>query len=581
MSDFLQHYTLSYTPLSPIHIGTGDSYEPTNYVIDDGTLYEFDTGGALAALTESDRNELNKIVNARTSEDMLKAVQRFFYERREALKPWAINAIPVLDGVANLYGKRVGQTANRESGGDQVLNKLEIDRTAYNPINRQPVLFGSSIKGAIRTALLSHINDKQPLSKQDEEKFVVENLDQGERRRREREQRRVFPKLNESLFEFRSGKFELDPLRLVQIADAAWNEQSSLATAQILVSVNRKKELKRDKHGTEIFGQAENENLCKLLESIPAWRYRAFCGQLNLQNITDIRNREKLPAPHLLFKIEQIAKFCTKHYLPILKAEMKIMRERGFLDSEWGNNIDALLKTISDKLIEGSAFLLRVGRHSGAQAVTIDGVRHIKIMKGTPEYQAQTKTLCLAANDPKQRTELLPFGWLLVEINPGNAPIKDSPELSQLCQSQQAQARQWAEKLAGQKAQLTAKRQAAEQRRAQEESERKQRLEQEQAEEQARLAKQKADEQRRAIMSPEQLQIEALRQQLEQKQARNVREQIGGPLYGDMRKLVEQAAEWPNETKTELLGVAKRILDFMGAGGNKKAKELLKTLTPQ
>ena len=78
MSDFLQHYTLSYTPLSPIHIGTGDSYEPTNYVIDNGTLYEYDTGGAMAALTASNRNELNKIVNTRANEDMLKAVQRFF-----------------------------------------------------------------------------------------------------------------------------------------------------------------------------------------------------------------------------------------------------------------------------------------------------------------------------------------------------------------------------------------------------------------------------------------------------------------------------------------------------------------------
>lgn len=579
MSDFFQHYTLSYTPLSPIHIGTGDCYEPTNYVIDDGTLYEFDTGGALAALTETDRNELNKIVNARANEDMLKAVQRFFYDRREALKPWAINTIPVLDGVASLYGKRVGQTANREGGGSQVLNKLEIDRTAYNPINRQPVLFGSSIKGAIRTALLSHINNKQPLSKQDEEKFVLENLDQGERRRREREQKRVFPQLNERLFEFRAGKFELDPLRLVQIADAAWSEQSSLATAQILVSVNRKKELKRDKQGTEIFGLAEkNENLCKLLESVPAWRYRAFCGQLNLQNITDIGSREKQPAPHLQFEIERIAKFCSKHYLPILKAEMKIMRERGFLDSEWGSNIDALLNTISDRLMKGSAFLLRVGRHSGAEAITIDGVRHIKIMKGNPEYQAQTKTLWLAANDPKQRTGLLPFGWLLVEIHPGNAPIQDWPELSQLCQSQQTQARQWAEKLADQKAQLAVKRQAAEQRRAQEETERKQRLEQEQAEQQARLAKQKADEQRRATMSPEQLQIEALRQQLDQKQTSNAREQIGGPLYGDLRKLIEQAVEWPSDTKTELLDVAKKVLEFIGAGGNKKAKELIRTL---
>ncbi|PPD35717.1 MAG: type III-A CRISPR-associated RAMP protein Csm5 [Methylomonas sp.] len=579
MSDFLKHYTLSYTPLSPIHVGTGDSYEPTNYVIDDGTLYEFDTGGALAALTESDRNELNKIVNARANEDMLKAVQRFFYDRREALKPWAVNAIPVLEGVVGLYSKRVGQTANREGGGGQVLNKLEIDRTAYNPINRQPVLFGSSIKGAIRTALLSHVNDKKPLSRQDEEKFVLENLDQGERKRREREQKKVFPKLNESLFEFRAGKFELDPMRLLQIADAAWMSNDEFPTAQVLISVNRKKELKRDKSGNEIFGQAEkNENLCKLLESIPAWRYRAFSGQLNLQNVVDIRSSDKLPNAKLLFKIEQIAKYCSKHYLPILKAEMKIMRDRGFLDSEWDSNIQTLLGKMADKLLNGQAFLLRVGRHSGAESVTIEGVRHIKIMKGNPEYQPQTKTLWLAANDPKQRSNLLPFGWLLVEIHSGNAPVSDWPELAELCQSQQTQARQWAEKYANQKTQLAAKRQAAELRRQQEESEHRQRFELEQAEKHARLAKQQADEQRRAAMSPEQLQIEALRQQLEQKQTGNLREQIGGPLYGDLRKLIEQTTDWSPESKTELLVVAKSVLEFIGAGGNKKAKELLKNL---
>ncbi|MBS3965075.1 MAG: hypothetical protein KGZ80_11405 [Methylomonas sp.] len=579
MTDFLQPYRLSYTPLSPIHIGTGDSYDPTHYVIDDGTLYEFDSGGALAALTETDRNELNKIVNAKASEDMLKAVQKFFYERREALKPWAINALPVLAGVASLYGKRVGQTANREGGGGQVLNKLEIDRTAYNPVNRQPVLFGSSIKGAIRTALLNQVNDKHPLLRQDAEKFVLENLEPWERKQREREQKKVFPKLNEHLFEFKAGKFELDPMRLVHIGDAAWNKLDPLPTTQVLVSVNRKKELKRDKHGNEIFSQAEkNENLCKLLESIPAWRYRAFFGQLNLQNMAGIKNSEKIPSESLIFKVEQIAKYCSKHYLPILKAEMKIMRERGFLDSEWDKTIQEILGKMTEKLLSGQAFLLRVGRHSGAEAVTIEGVRHIKIMKGNPEYQPQTKTLWLAANDPKQRKNLLPFGWLLVEIHPGEGPIADWPELAQLCQSQQTQARQWAERHACQQAELATQRLEAEQRRAQEESERQQRLEREQAEEQTRQAKQQADQQRRASMTPEQLQIETLRQLLQQKQAGKIREQIGGPLYGELKKLIDQTGDWSSETKAELLELGKAILAFIDASGNRKAKELLRTL---
>lgn len=579
MSHFLQHYTLKFTPLSPVHIGTGDSYEPTNYVIDDDTLYEFDTGGAIAAFSEVDRNELAKAVNGKPNADMLKSVQRFFYDRREALKPWAVNAIPVLDGVANLYGSRVGQAANREGNGSQVINKLEIDRTAYNPVTRQPVLYGSSIKGAIRTALLNHLNDKESLSRQDAEKFVLEDLDQQERKRRERDQRKVYPKLNEKLFEFTAGKFELDPMRLLQIGDASWSNDNQLPCAEVLVTVNRKKELKRDKHGNEIFSQAEkNENLCKLLECISAWGYRAFSGQLNLQGMHKIPNSTKQPNAELVFPIELIAKYCSKFYLPILKAEMKIMRERGFLDEAWDMNIQALLAKMANKLLTGQVFLLRVGRHSGAESLTIDGVRHIKIMKGSPEYQPQTKTLWLAANHPRQRTNLLPFGWLLVEIHPGDAQVSEWPELAELCQTQHSKAQQWANRQASQKTELAVKRQAAEQRQQQESIERQQRLEQERAAEQARHAKQQADQQRMATMTPEQLQIETLRQAFLQKQTSNVREQIGGPLYGDLRKLIEQASEWPDESKIELLNLAKTVLEFMGATGNKKAKELLKTL---
>ena len=34
MPAFLNRHTLHLTPLSPIHLGTGEDYEPTNYIID-------------------------------------------------------------------------------------------------------------------------------------------------------------------------------------------------------------------------------------------------------------------------------------------------------------------------------------------------------------------------------------------------------------------------------------------------------------------------------------------------------------------------------------------------------------------
>ena len=46
----IQAYRMHITPISPVHIGAGESYEPSNYVIDDGWLHEFDTGAVLSAL---------------------------------------------------------------------------------------------------------------------------------------------------------------------------------------------------------------------------------------------------------------------------------------------------------------------------------------------------------------------------------------------------------------------------------------------------------------------------------------------------------------------------------------------------
>ncbi len=580
MTHFLHHYTLSYTPLSPIHIGTGDSYEPTNYVIDDDTLYEFDTGGAVAAFSERDREELLKTVNGQANEQMLKAVQKFFYDRREALKPWAINAIPVLNGVTNYYNQRIGQIANREGDGKQVISKLEIDRTAYNPVNRQPVLFGSSIKGAIRTALLSHVNQKRPLSKFDAEKFVLERLQPYERKQRLREQNKIFPKLNQRLLEFQAGKFELDPMRLLQIADAYWNDTEQFATAHVVVSVNRKKELKRNKQGNEIFGQAEgNENLCKLLESIPAWRYRAFSGDLNLQNMAGIKNSGKTPNPDLIFKIEQIAKYCSKHYLPILKSEMQIMRDRGFLDREWDTNIQTVLEIMKDKFLNGQAFLLRVGRHSGAESITIEGARHIKIMKGNPEYQPQTKTLWLAANDSKQRTNLLPFGWILVEIHSNESQISECIELADLCRKQSQQAKQWLENQTTRKAEYLSRRQAAQQQRQQEDTERIQRQQLAHEAELARLAKQQAEEHRIANLSPLDQELEAFLKpiQVTEHDTRLLQELEKGRWQDDdakcvaekVKTLMEQAGKWmpdfagDNKQKVKLKERSQKVLKYL------------------
>ena len=63
-------------------------------------------------------------------------------------------------------------------------------------------------------------------------------------------------------------------------------------------------------------------------------------------------------------------------------------------------------------------FLLRIGRHSGAESVTIEGQRQIRIKQEgahskTLEY-ATTFWLAAETRKPKLKEHLLPFGWAVL-----------------------------------------------------------------------------------------------------------------------------------------------------------------------
>ena len=77
-STFLTSYRLAITPLSPIHIGCGEDYVPTNYVIDDtrGFLYAFNPGEAY--LAESDLQALRPIATVQEGHTLLFAACRRF-----------------------------------------------------------------------------------------------------------------------------------------------------------------------------------------------------------------------------------------------------------------------------------------------------------------------------------------------------------------------------------------------------------------------------------------------------------------------------------------------------------------------
>ena len=215
--DFLSCCRLDLTPLSPVHIGSGEDMDPTGYVLDGDALYEFSPSTLAAVLDEADRSRLLGLVDGAQGERALTAVRQFLFERRDGLVAQASRAVRAAPGVRDLYEQRIGTVAQAET---RAINKLEIERTFSHPDTRAPILPGSSLKGAIRTALLDRENDGRDL----------------EDREKSRE-------LQQRLFAYRG--FETDPMRLVHVEDAmgsggpATNDLA--ADTAIAFAVNRKK----------------------------------------------------------------------------------------------------------------------------------------------------------------------------------------------------------------------------------------------------------------------------------------------------------------------------------------------------
>lgn len=546
---FLQEHHLKITALTPVHIGCGEDYTPTDYVIDDETLFVFDSSIVSDALPKNVHQRLMGLVSSSQQDDVLKQIQGLFHEHREPLMAKASHYLPVASGVAKLYEQRIGQTAQQEERGKKVINQLGIERTFYSPVSQMPVIPGSSLKGAIRTALLDFVNGGQGLT-EEEKQFLGP---------KEREKEKANKKLQNRLFDCRN-KFEKDPMRLIRLDDALYAGNDDMQS-EIRFAVNRpRSEPAQGKTGRTM---AEDKGIDQLLETLPGLNVRAYDSRLTIQGVSQLPQKEKvkLPSDQFHWDIKQIAQACYKFYWPLLEQEMDILDQRSYVKPGWKQCILQALVSIKPLLESNKALLLRVGRHSGAEAVTLNGVRRIKIMQGkdkSPAYESQPRTLWLAADEQNSRSEMVPFGWLLIEIDPPDNPPAVLENLrKRLSDSNQ----QWLEK---QQCRIVELQEKLTQRKQQEEEQK-----------QSRLAKQQAEQEKQrrlASMTEEERGLEELKTWFEQDQANNALTKQGR-VPGRLHELITSATNWPPKDRMELCTLAEMIYHSLGMLKGKNGRE--------
>ena len=151
-------------PLSPVHIGSGQELDPFSYIIREdaaGTpfLYFIDVTAWIES--QDDPKALTNYFATHGFAD----VRKFLYERIEDPSRYALAIIPVMD-------KKIAETYKRVILDKRPENRMLLDPALKNPVTYGLIIPGSSLKGAIRTAILDYLYIKHDKNlKEKREKF--------------------------------------------------------------------------------------------------------------------------------------------------------------------------------------------------------------------------------------------------------------------------------------------------------------------------------------------------------------------------------------------------------------------------
>jgi CRISPR-associated protein Csm5 len=352
------------TTASPLHIGCDEVYEPTSFVIDKERkeLVSFDTARFLEQLDGDALAKFSNICRQGTVVSLLELL-RFMRDQADLAEGGRV-AVP--DGFLEHYEQTLSLSSGDQRRVQQELNNFQISRTAFDPITGSACIPGSAIKGAIRTAVLNFRN--------------------GGRKDPQFRGRSAGRELQEHLLGFKFSQLHSDPFRLVKVSDffPATEERR-----HIIYAVDRKKRP----------GPRESQAPYQILEAVEPGV--AFFGTITIAH-PDMDADIRKPVTGA-----EIIKALGSFY----GAEKK--RE----DLELGQ-LNANPATFPEN--GDTTFPLRIGRHSGAECLTVQGHRDIRIMqgKGNPSKNLDhATTVWLAAQEKKPASNrgMAPFGWAVFE----------------------------------------------------------------------------------------------------------------------------------------------------------------------
>ncbi len=344
----MKKYRLKCELLSPIHIGTGDEIDPLNYIIKEDRFHKISFERFVAAMSDIDREKFEKLIE----KGNLIKLRRYVSENID-IETGSIYSSSVSPDAVAVYKSKI----------DDIDNQLLISPFIRTQGGATPFVPGSSIKGSIRTAIINNLAGNSSLPK---------------------------PKYPKEEYEFESKVLECkdaknDPFRGIKIADAHLKEDAAIIRE--VKNVSRRNEGDLQSNNIQIICEVSNSLITGTT--------------VNFE--TDISFDDALFSTNFLSKkitIEQVIESCNSFYKDKLEDE-----HQKFYKNTEAEQFSTML--IDNAKTDKDSFIIRLGRFSGVESVTIDNYRN-------PRPPGNKSTWGTTRNIAEMK---YPMGWVRVTVD--------------------------------------------------------------------------------------------------------------------------------------------------------------------
>ncbi|MDY6853445.1 MAG: type III-A CRISPR-associated RAMP protein Csm5 [Thermodesulfobacteriota bacterium] len=337
--------------LSPVHIGSGQELDPFLYMIRDEKLLLIDLLQWMEGY--DDKESLHEKMDS----DNFVALRAFIadnFNNENAV----INTIPVESHeVVEAYRKAIQETSSHKQALINFMTRNEITSIPYIP--------GSSIKGAIRTAIANRFVEIAKVSSKNSKKQYKPHYE---------------PDYNEKIF----GNPTNDPMKNLKISDVSLDIFGT-------VIYEAREHTTRDKNTPKNAYEAA-VSLCHINEDV--------IYPLHFSHKPFILHGETID---LKFIVDSLYQF----YVPKFKKEYS-----KFFSNSRHKDIQRSIAKMNSKIIQlkTNEALIRIGHFSHVECVTLDEVRRPITRKGKDGKQLPWGTTRTLANG------IYPFGWAKLEF---------------------------------------------------------------------------------------------------------------------------------------------------------------------